>query len=98
MVTIYVAHWVLSICRGHKVGLYLSDISGAFDKVSRCLLIGRLSQLGVPSSYLDFLNSFLLYREGRVCVEEALAEAMHLTNIVFPRHSLRTMSLEDVLR
>jgi len=83
MVTIYVAQWVLLICRGRKVGLYLSDISGAFDKVSRCLLIGKLSQLGLPSSYLDFLNNFLLYREGRVCVEGALSEAMYLTNMVF---------------
>ena len=83
MVTMYIAIWVMKICQGLKVGMYLSDISGAFDKVSRCLLIGKLSQLGVPSSFLDLLNSYLLSREGHVRVEGALSEAMVLVNMVF---------------
>ena len=83
MVTIYVAKWVLLVCQGRKVGLYLSDISGAFDKVSRLLLIGKLSQLGLPSTFLDFLNPYLLTREGLVRVEGSLSEAMLLTSMVF---------------
>jgi hypothetical protein len=83
LVTVYVAQWVLLICQGRKIGLYLSDISGAFDKVSRCLLIGKLSQIGLPSTFLDFLNSYLLSREGFVRVEGALSEAMLLINMVF---------------
>ena len=31
LVTIYAAKWVLLICRGFRVGLYLSDIFVAFD-------------------------------------------------------------------
>ena len=83
MVTIYVAQWVIMICKGLKIGLYLSDISGAFDKVSRLLLIGKLSQIGLPSTFLDFLNSYLMTREGLVRVEGALSEAMLLSNMVF---------------
>jgi len=83
LVTVYVAQWVLLICQGRKIGLYLSDISGAFDKVSRCLLIGKLSQIGLPSTFLDFLNSYLLSREGFVRVEGAMSEAMLLINMVF---------------
>jgi hypothetical protein len=58
LVIVYVAQWVLLIYQGRKIGVYLSDISGALDKVSRCLLIGKLSQVGLPSTFLDFLNSY----------------------------------------
>ena len=83
LVTMYVAKWVLRVCQGHRVGLYLSDISGAFDKVSRCLLMGKLAQLGLPPRFLDFLNAYLLPREGFVRVEGALSDAMELANMVF---------------
>ena len=83
LVTIYAAKWVLLICQGFKIGLYLSDISGAFDKVSRCLLMGKLAQIGLPERFLDFLNAYLMNREGFVRVEGALSEAMLLSNMVF---------------
>ena len=34
------------------------------------LLLSRLAQLGLPDTFLDFLNSFLLPREGYVTVEK----------------------------
>ena len=83
LITICGAMWALLICQGFKIGLYLSDISGAFDKVSRALIIGKLSQLGLPGTFLDFLNDYLLTREGYVRVEGALSEAMALANMVF---------------
>jgi len=83
LVTISMAHWVLHICRGNKVGLYLSDISGAFDKVSRTLLVSKLSQLGLPDTFLDFINDYLLPREGKVAVEGALSDVMCLCDMVF---------------
>ena len=73
----------MRICSGKKVGLYLSDISGAFDRVNRCLLLGKLAQIGLPDIFLDFLNSFLLPREGKVRVESALSDAFELANQVF---------------
>ena len=63
--------------------MYLSDISGAFDKVRRALLIGKLSQLGLPSIWLDFLNAYLADREGLVIEEGAISEAMLLSNMIF---------------
>ena len=83
LVTLSIAIWVMHICRGRKIGIYLSDISGAFDKVSRCLLIGKLGRIGLPDSFLDFLNNYLLNREGYVRVENAFSEAMELSNMVF---------------
>jgi len=83
LVTMCLANWVLLICKGFKVGVYLSDISGAFDKVNRCLLLGKLAQLGLPDTFLDFLNNYLLPREGFVTVENAISEVMWLCDMVF---------------
>ena len=75
LVTIAVARWVLQVCQGKKVGVYLADISGAFDKVSRERLMAKLAALGVAPAFLDFLNSYLQPREGRVLVEGAFSDA-----------------------
>ena len=83
LITASVARWVLRICQGHKVGIYIADISGAFDKVSRTLLLAKLEQLGVAPAFLDFLNSYLLSRQGFVTVEGALSECMLLTDMVY---------------
>ena len=83
LVTVCIFECVRLICKGRKVGLYLSDISGAFDKVSRCLLMGKLSETGLPDSFLQFLNSYLMPREGKVTVEDAVSEAFTLADMVF---------------
>jgi len=56
LVTMCLAKWIHLICTGFKIGVYLSDISGAFDKVNRCLLLGKLAQFELPDTFLDFLN------------------------------------------
>ena len=45
--------------------------------------MGKLAQIGLPEKFLDFLNAYLMTREGFVRVEGALSEAMLLTNMVF---------------
>ena len=45
--------------------------------------MGKLTQIGLPEKFLDFLNAYLMTREGFVRVEGALSEAMLLTNMVF---------------
>ena len=77
------AKWVLAICAGRKIDLYLSDISGAFDKIKKVLLIGQLSEIGLPDGFLDFLHSYLIQREEFVRVEGAISEVMELANMVF---------------
>ena len=46
-------------------------------------MLGKLSQIGLPDTFIDFLNSYLLPREGIVAVEGALSEAMLLCDMVF---------------
>ena len=45
--------------------------------------MGKLSQTGLPDSFLQFLDSYLLPREGKVSVEDAVSEAFTLADMVF---------------
>ena len=89
LVTITVAKWVLEVCRGRKVGILLSDISGAFDRVSREILLCKLAASGVPRVWIDFLNSYLQPREGRVLVEGAMGRS---SDRAFGTHSSQMLS------
>ena len=91
LVTNCAARWDLHICRGNKIDMYLSDISGAFDKISRTFLRGKLSRLGLSDSYLNFLNFFLLSREEFVSVEGAKSIVMQLSNMMFQGTVLESM-------
>ena len=83
LVTALVMSCILAFATGKKIAAYLGDISGAFDKVSRTLLLGRLAECGVPSQYLDFLNAYLLSRQGVVLVEGKQSDPIILTDMVF---------------
>jgi len=54
LVTMLVMSWTLAVCSDRKVGAYLSDISGAFDRVSKTYLLSKLYAAGVGPMYLNF--------------------------------------------
>ena len=74
---------VVAICSGHKMSVYLSDISGAFDRVWKEYLIGKLASVGVPDVFLDFLNAYLAPRVGYVTVAGVFSDVFDLCNMVF---------------
>ena len=41
LVFLCVSSWILSICSGYKIGIYLGDISGAFDRVFRDFMMAK---------------------------------------------------------
>ena len=83
LVLVCVAKWVLAVCMRLKVGIYLGDISGAFDKVFKDFLLAKLAAVGVADVFLDFLNSYLQPRVGRVAVDSLLSDIMILTDSIF---------------
>ena len=56
--------WILGNCAGKKIGAYLSDITGAFDRVFKVYLLAKLYAAGVGPQYLNFLDSYLEPRKG----------------------------------
>ena len=79
-----VASWIHAICCcSCKLVIYLGDIAGAFDRVFKEYLLGKLASAGVPDKFLDFLSSYLEPRIGYVTVEGVMSEAFVLCNTVF---------------
>ena len=56
LVTLLLCQWLLALDSGHKVATYLSDISGAFDKVDRNVMTRRLRALGLSEALVAFLK------------------------------------------
>ena len=75
--------WILAVCSDRKIGAYLSDISGAFDRVSKAYLLAKLHAAGVGPTYLNFLDAYLAPRTGKVVVQGAFSEDMCLEDSVF---------------
>ena len=68
---------------GMKVGAYLSDISGAFDRVCKEYLMSKLNTAGVGQLYLNFLDSYLSPRQGQVVVEGEYSELFEISDSVY---------------
>ena len=75
--------WILAVCSDSKVAAYLNDISGAFDRVFSPYILAKLYAIGVGPRYLNFLESYLSPRKGRVVVQGAFSEEICLENSVF---------------
>ena len=71
------------MCQGAKVGIYCSDVSGAFDHVSADNLIRKLAACGVYSGMLQVIRSWLCDRKASVVVAGAESEEVRLSNMVF---------------
>ena len=72
------------------------DISAAFDRVCRALLLGKLAQLGIPPFYLDFLN-FVCYLERggsqwKVCFPKSLLYVLWCSRAQSLHHRCGTVS------
>ena len=83
LVTMLMLSWILAVCTGKKVGAYLSDISGAFDRVFKPYLIAKLHRSGVGSTFLNFLDAYLEPRKGQVVVQGARSDVFEFANSVY---------------
>ena len=80
---INICQWLLLLETGHMVGVYCSDVSGAFDKVSMERLCQKLARLGLHEDVYGFLCSWLQDRNSRVVAGGQCSQAEPLTNSVF---------------
>ena len=77
----YALSWVVDL--GCKVGVYLFDVSGAFDKVDAELLMSKLTSFVLHKRLLAVIRSWLRDRDGYVIVSGESARRINLRDIVF---------------
>ncbi len=78
-----VCNWLLLMEQGHAVGLYCSDVSGAFDRVDRKRLGDKLRATGLHPRVVAVLESWLEDRLSRVVVGGEFSPEEPLTDSVF---------------
>ena len=79
----YVLSWIDGLNDGFKIGIYCSDVSGAFDRVDADILIKKLESFGLNKKLVSVIRSWLRQRKGFVIVSGEKSEAMHLSNMVY---------------
>ena len=75
--------WILGFSRREKVGIFLSDISGAFDRVFRPFLMTKCRTAGLNEMWCKFLNDYLAPRRAEVIVGGCSSSQYTLSNQVF---------------
>ncbi len=78
-----VCDWILAFENDCAVGLYCSDVSGAFDRVCRQRMSEKLRASGLPDNVVRFLESWLEDRRSYVVVAGGESASTVLANSVF---------------
>ena len=83
VLAVNVCSWLLLFEEGRAVGLYCSDVSGAFDRVARDRMGAKLRASGLPNHVVKFLESWLDDRVSNVVVSGSKSIDEVLANSVF---------------
>ena len=75
--------WIIGFDALRKFGFHCSDVSGAFEKVSRQKLERKLRAKGLHDTVSDVLRSWLRPRTAHVAIDGATSDAMTLEDMVF---------------
>ena len=76
-------HLDTRISKSQNVGIFLSDISGAFDRVSRELLLEKLQRTGLDVQLLRFIGAYLSPRTAKVVIKGQASDAFALQDMIF---------------
>jgi hypothetical protein len=80
---ILTSDWLMAMHLGHKIGIFLSDISGAFDRVRAARLIGKALKKGVGEKMGKFIAGYLEPRIARVVVDGVFSDEFEIADQVF---------------
>ena len=83
LVTLCILRWIEAIDNNQKVGLFLSDISGAFDRVSTVRLMRKLRRCGLTDEILELLEDYLSPRSAQVIVSGAKSKKFVIEDEVY---------------
>ena len=79
----FVMRWIKALTSGLKVGVYCSDVSGAFDRVSICRLTRKLKRRKIHPTLIEVLTFWLKQRRANVVVSGQQSKETSLSNQVY---------------
>ncbi len=82
-VLVYVTSWLYMMNERRKIGVYCSDVSGAFDRVPVDRLVDKLAAHGLHVDVLGVVRSWLRDRQSFVVVAGEKSDGATLSNMVF---------------
>ena len=83
LVAMLMMSFILAVCLDKKIGGFLGDICGAFDRVCKALLLGKLHEHGIGEACLKFFDAYLAPRIGKVVVQGEHSDEFTIDNSVF---------------
>ena len=83
LVLLMVSSWLRDFQRRRKVGVFLSDISGAFDRVDADKMVRKLRRIGLSDQLLRLFEDYLSPRRATVAVDGSESYEFILQNMVF---------------
>ena len=75
--------WITAFSKRQKVGIYCSDVSGAFDRVELGRLVTKLQKKKLNPKLAAVIKSWLRNRKAKVVVGGESSEEFILSNMVF---------------
>ena len=83
LTTMLVLTCLLAFHEGSKIGLFLSDIAGAFNRADTGILRKKLRGKGLSENMLTFIDSYLQSRKAYVLVSGSRSAPMTIGDMVF---------------
>ena len=80
---LYVTTWLTMLNNRKKVGVYCSDVSGAFDRVCAARLLQKLAALGLHRDLFGTVQSWFRDRQAFVVVAGDCSAGSVLSNMVY---------------
>ena len=75
--------WLLALAMGKKIGVYCSDVSGAFDRVDAAMLLLKLGRSIIPRCIVRVIADWLVGRRGEVIVQGCSSDSFPLSNMTY---------------
>ena len=75
--------WISGFNNKLKFSIYCSDVSSAFDRVSRRRLVAKLRAKGISEEFIAIFDAWLQEREARVAVGGQYGDPMRLRNMIY---------------
>jgi len=83
LITLLTLKWILAFHLHFKVGLFLGDISGAFDRVFTPTLLAKCRRAGVGEAFIRLLQDFFEPRTAQVIVDGVSSDPFTIQNQVY---------------